>query len=147
MDLSKTVASAILVASCSTPEERQHSALMDQIEKQVQLPKGAAVLKSYVRIYTSGGKDQIIAVYLLPSVIERTANQDCEDLTSTGAARMVPCVAPQVRKLKAGERIWVSKSADLPFEDVPGCEVITLAYSTRNTRFDELSCVGQRPRT
>ena len=140
------VVSSVLLASCSS-EERQHRALMDQIEKQVQLPKGAGALNDYARIYTIGGNDQVIAIYVLPSVVERAADQECEDLTTTGTTRMVPCVSPQVRKIKAGERSWVPTSASLPFEDVPGCEVITLAYSLRDRRFEELGCVGQRPKT
>ena len=141
------VVPSILLASCSPPEERQHGALMDQIERQVQLPKGAGALNDYARIYTTGGKDQVIAVYVLPSVLERAANQECEDLTSTGTSRRVPCVSPLVQKIKAGERTWVPTSASLPFEDVPACEVITLAYSLRDNHFEELGCVGQRPRT
>ena len=136
----------ILLSSCSTPEERQRDVLMNQIEKHLRLPVGAEILNDYARFYTTGGKDQVIAVYVLPSVLERAANQQCEDLRSNGTSQTVPCVSLQVRNVKAGERIWVPTSASLPFEDVSGCEVITLAYSVKDKRFEEIGCVGQRPK-
>ena len=85
--------------------------------------KGASALDDYVRVYAAGGKDQIIASYALSSVIRDAAKQECEDLAIDGSAKAVPCVSPVVSAAKPGERIWVSRSGDLPFEDVHGCEV------------------------
>jgi len=136
---------ALILTSCSTPEERRHDALMDQIEGQVQLPKGASPLDDYIRVYAAGGKDQVIASYALSSVVSDAAKQECADVAIDGSAKAVPCVSPVVRAAKPGDRVWVSRSGDLPFQDVHGCEVITLAYKLSEQRFEELGCVGQRP--
>jgi hypothetical protein len=138
------IAAAILLTNCSTPEERKRQALMDKIEKQTRLPNGALPLDDYARLYADAGKGQVIAVYLLPSVIEKAAAEQCEQLTSLNTSKNVPCVADDVRKVKAGERRWVSDQAQLPFEVAPGCQVITLGYDATRDRLDELSCVGNR---
>jgi hypothetical protein len=145
MRAASIVTTVVLLTSCSTPEERKHHALMDQIEEEAQLPKGAASLNHYARFYADGGKGRVIAVYLLPSLIEKAAAEECEELTSVDASKNVPCVSQEVRKVKAGERRWLSNQGDLPFEVAPGCQVVTLAFDVTRRHFDELSCVGDRP--
>jgi|tagenome__1003787_1003787.scaffolds.fasta_scaffold20973950_3 hypothetical protein len=136
---------AIALASCSRPEQRKHEALMDQVEKQAKLPKTAASLNNYARLYSDGGKGQVIAVYMLPSLIEKAAAQKCDQLASDFSSKRVPCISGEVRGIAAGERRWVSNQADLPFEVAPGCQVITLAFDVSRQHIDELSCVGDRP--
>lgn len=118
---------------------------MVQIERQVQLPKGALPLNDYARFYADAGHGQVVAVYMLPSLVERVAAEECEQLTAIDTSRSVACVSPEIRKVKAGERLWISDHANLPFEVTPGCEVITLAFDVGRRNFDELSCVGHRP--
>ena len=136
---------ALMLAGCANREQSQHDLVMDRIEQQVQLPKGAHPLSDYARIYLAEDKDQVVAVYILPQIIERAAANECSELTKTDNLKTVPCVSARVRQLRAGERRWVSDHRDLPFEVAPGCEVITLAYDLPHRRFDELSCVGNRP--
>jgi hypothetical protein len=119
---------------------------MSAIEQDAKLPKGAGKLDDYARFYSDAGDGQIIATYLLPSVIRQIASEECEQLTSVSSSRMVSCVLPEVEKASAGERIWIADQGNLPFEVRPGCEVITMAYSLVERRFEELGCVGHRPR-
>ena len=139
------VGTAILMTNCSTSAERRTEGIMAQIEEQVQLPKGALTLNHYARFYADAGGGQVVAVYMLPSLVEKVAAEECEQLTGIDTSRSVPCVSPEVRKVKAGERLWLSDHANLPFEVAPGCAVITLAFDVGQRRFDELSCVGHRP--
>ena len=101
-------------------------------------------LGDYARFYADAGKGHVVAVFMPPSLIERMAAGECEQLTDlNGGSKMVPCVADEVRKVKAGERRWVPQ-AKLPFEVAPGCQVITLAFDTVHQHLEELDCVGNR---
>jgi len=139
-------AMVILLTSCSTPEERRNEALMVQIEEQLQLPKGALPLKDYARFYADGRQGEVVAVYMLPSVIEKMAAEQCEQLTGTDTSKSVPCVSSEIGKVKAGARLWVGGHENLPFDVAPGCEVITLGFDSGRRRFVEVGCVGHRPR-
>ena len=139
-------AMVILLTSCSTPEERRNEALMVQIEKQVHLPKGALPLNAYARFYADAGRGEVVAVYMLPSVIEKMAADQCEQLTGIDTSKSVPCVSSEIGKVEAGERLWVGGHENLPFDVAPGCEVITLGFDRGRRRFVEVGCVGHRPR-
>jgi hypothetical protein len=141
MRIATAAVAALVLASCSTREQREHSALMDKIEKQAELPKGARPLNEYARLYADTGKGHLIAVYMLPSLIERGAAREC---ASVDTSKTVPCVSDNVRGIRAGERRWVSEP-DLPFEVARGCGVVTLAFDVERNRFDDVSCVGNRP--
>ena len=82
---------------------------------------------------------------MLPSVIERVAADQCEQLTDIDTSKSVPCVSSEIGKVKAGDRLWVGGHEKLPFEVAPGCEVITLGFDVERRRFVELGCVGHRP--
>ena len=145
------LASAYLVTIGSALQQTEHEALMDQIEQAAKLPQGAFKLNDYIRIYAGDADGQVVASYVLPSIIEKLANEECEQLEAAPAGgdeidligQEVPCVAPEIVKVKAGQRLWIT-SRDLPFDVVAGCEVITLAYDARKQQFDELGCVGHR---
>jgi hypothetical protein len=139
------VAMVILLTSCSTPEERRNEAIMVEIEKQVQLPKGALPLNDYARFYADAGRGEVAAVYMLPSVIEKMAAEECEQLTGIDTSKNVPCATSEIGKVKAGERQWVGGHENLPFEVAPGCEVITLGFDSGRRRVVEVGCVGHRP--
>ena len=138
-------ATVILLTGCSPPEERRNEALMAQIEKQVQLPTGALPLNDYARFYADAGRGEVAAVYMLPSVIEKMAAEQCEQLTGIDTSKSVPCVSSENGKMKAGQRLWVGGHENLPFEVAPGCEVITLGFDVERRRVVELGGVGHRP--
>jgi len=145
MRAATTAAMAILLTSCSTPEERKNEALMAQIEQQVQLPKGALPLENYARFYADAGRGEVAAVYMLPSAIQKMAAEQCEQLTGIETSKDVPCASSDIGKVQAGERLWVGGHENLPFEVAPGCEVITLGFDSGQRRFIEVGCVGHRP--
>ena len=145
MRIATIAAMVILLTSCSTPEERKNEALIAQIEKQVQLPKGALPLNYYARFYADAGHDEVAAVYMLPSVIEKMAAEQCEQLTGIDTSKSVPCVSSEIGKMKAGQRLWVGGQENLPFEVAPGCDVITLGFDRGRRQFIEIGCVGHRP--
>jgi hypothetical protein len=52
-----------LLSASSAAEERQHSQLMDQIEKQMRMPAGSRPLAEYARYYAFEKKERVIGIY------------------------------------------------------------------------------------
>ena len=135
---------AMLLTGCSTPEQRQHDEIMSRIDKQVHLPNGAGPLNDYIRGYTTGGHDQVVGIYALPSVVREAAKDRCTELTADGRGKPMPCYSPLLLAAKPGDHVWVSRTGDMMFNSLHGCEVISVAYKVSEGRFEEVSCMGQR---
>src|SRR5689334_10246854 len=91
--------SALLLLSCAGPEERAHQALMDKIEAQVRLPKGARPLAEYSRYYAKGDRNEIVAIYLI-----------------------VPKPGPQPEgSVPPGNRRWFNDIREVPAMSGGGC--------------------------
>jgi hypothetical protein len=106
---------------------------MDEVERQISLPKGAQPLAAYTRYYASAPNGEVVAVYLLPGLQRRECNDEmsseCPPLDGT-------------RNLKAGERLWVDNSARLPRPTTYGCAVVNVAFNPDAAQVTQASCGG-----
>ena len=141
MNARAIVAAAALLTACSAPQDRERRALMDQIEKQVQLPKDAQSLGEYARYYTDRGSE-VIAVYLTPMDDEVRPGQSCEEVFENFTTLEVPCEPMAGGTIGAGERRWVNSEQDLPFIDDGGCGQITIIFDKAKSVVKSAQCNG-----
>jgi hypothetical protein len=113
-----TIAVALLVAGCSSPEERRNGAIMHRLEQGVQLPKGARPLSAYARYYAFAPTGDVEALYLIPSLDEASP-------------------------LKAGQRRWVVDSGHFPVATDGGCWVISLLFDAKTGEAKSVECNGR----
>ncbi len=138
------VVAALLLTNCSTPEERQQNALMDQIEKQVQLPKGARPLGDYARYYTYAENGDVHGVYLMPFNDESRAGESCEELSANFTSRDVPCPSLQSPDaIAVGKRKWLVDRHDLPFINDGGCMEVDVVFDPLKARVKSVDCNGK----
>lgn len=143
MRLSRTWAVALLLTACSSPEERDHEALMGKIEQQVRLPKGARTLGEYARYYANGDDGEVIAVYLLPFNDDPRPGDSCEELTENFTSRQVPCPSMHPTwAMPAGKRRWVKDQHDLPFISDGGCAQVTVVFDKSRSAIKSAECNG-----
>ena len=143
MNLLRIAATAALLSGCSTPEERGREALMDQIEKQVQLPKGARPLSEYARYYAETGKSEVHAVYLIPISGELGPGEGCSELTENFSLKDVPCEpTADFPGLAPGERKWVADEDELPFMMDGGCMQVTVVFDKAKSVIRSAHCNG-----
>ncbi len=102
-------------ATPPTTEAQAREELMDQIERQVRLPEGAAPLASYARYYAWQDRDdgfrKVVAVY--------------QNLTGEPPGRN-----------------WVAEN-ELPVILDGGCGVISLSYNLAAQRIEHVTCNGE----
>ncbi len=126
------VAVTLLAVACSKSEVQQQGQLMDEVERQVQLPKEALRLDDYARFYAPAANDEILGTYVVPA---EDTGHDCEKLVSSS----VRC--PSLSKgLKAGQRQWLDNSKLLPVADRPGCAVVNVVYDPATGEVDQAFC-------
>jgi hypothetical protein len=133
----------VVLAGCSSTEERQQQALMDMIEARVQLPEKAWPLKEYARYYADAGDGTIHGVYLIPTE-EPDANDVCELLAADGSSRVVPC--PQMRpdwEVPADERRWFEDHRELPYINDGGCSEVDVVFDRTKSAVLSVTCNGE----
>jgi len=117
--------------------------MMNEIEKQVQLPKGARNIDNYARYYAAGPEGQVIGIYLLP-VGGSAVTGECEELMEDMTSRPVPC--PQLRfptdDIKAGERRWLEDQQKLPLVNDGGCDVVNVLFNPTTRQIEQAICNG-----
>ncbi len=132
------------LAACSTPEERQRAAVMDQIEKQLQLPEGARPFGEYARHYAERDNGHVVGVYLVPFEDEIRSGESCEELDANFASHPVPREPMEMPKqLAAGEREWLKSPRDLPFISDGGCAQITVIFDKAKSAVLSAECNGR----
>ena len=111
---------SLLVLGCAEPSD-PNVVLMDKIEASVAMPAKARPLNEYARYYARerDGSVRVVFTFPFPDI---PSDAQCEEM---GGA-IVPCEEPETSypKLKAGERIWLKSSDDLPGIADGGCSVI-----------------------
>ena len=111
---------ALLLAACSTAQERDQAQLMDVIESRVSLPEGTSAIGNYARYYTFDGA-LVRAVYLIPFGDE---------------------VRPErTDDLKAGQRRWVEEKS-LPMVFDGGCSVVNVLFDPSSSANILVFCNG-----
>jgi len=129
-----------------------HQALMDEIERDVQMPKYARPLNAYGRSYALVGPDKVRAVYLLPlPPFPYRANQ-CSTITPDGKLRR--CTEAEIEQGRhqdeqiansrpaAGRQRWFDNPENLPEINDGGCMQITVEYEIVTKRFLRVECNG-----
>jgi hypothetical protein len=145
------LAALLAPTSSSAPATAANEALMDEIERQVQLPTDAEPLDHYGRYYRFAGKGQVQAVYMLPP--ERTtpdprpADWGCEDLVLDGNAlstREVPCPPDEdiSQFLRAGQRRWLADGMALPEIFDGGCATVNVRFNLETRKVEHAYCNG-----
>ena len=116
---------------------------MNQIEKQVQLPKGARPLGEYARYYADTKGGEVVAVYLIPMNDEIRPGESCAELLENFTTREVPC-EPMHHPwaVGAGERRWVKSEQDLPFINDGGCGQVTVIFDKAKSVVKRANCNG-----
>lgn len=139
----------ILLSSCAAQPTREE-ALMDAIEKGVQLPPGAKSLNSYGRYYTYADSGKVTAIYLLPMPSADTV-AGCSTIVDD---TLVPCTAEEIaearkmevemqaRQLEAGERRWVKDESEIPHIMDGGCSQVSILFGIAEKRVIRIGCNG-----
>ncbi len=111
---------SILLVGCAQPTDPAE-ALMNKIEAGIVMPSEARTLDQYARYYASERDGSIRVVFTLPFP-EASPDAQCDEL----GKGVVPCEERDLPypSLKAGERIWLKSSDDLPAISDGGCSVI-----------------------
>ncbi len=114
---------SILLVGCAEPTDSTE-ALMNKIEAGIVMPGEARALNQYARHYAYERDGSIRAVFTLP-LPQAPSDAPCEELGKGS----VPCKKLDLPNpsLKAGERIWLKSSDDLPAISDGGCSVIEFA--------------------
>lgn len=143
MNSLKIAAAIVLLSGCSTPQEFDRDALMNLIEKQVQLPNGARLLGDYARYYADSDGGEVVAVYLIPLDNEIPPGASCAELLEDSTTRDVPCEPMQFDwAMPAGERRWVKSEQDLPFISDGGCDQVTVVFDKAKSVVKSARCNG-----
>ena len=144
MNSFKIAAAILLLSGCSSPEEREREALMNLIEKQVQLPKGTRPLSEYARYYADTDSRVVVAVYLVPTSDEIGLGESCEELLENFASRKVSCEPMQFEwAMPAGERRWFKDKRDLPWINGGGCAQVEVEFDTATSTVKRAECNGE----
>ena len=137
------VALAVVLAGCSSTEERQQRALMDVIEARVQLPAKARPLEEYARYYADAGDGTVLGVYLIPTTAPNP-DDSCELLAADGSSRIVPC--PQTRpdwEIPADDRRWFEDHQKLPYINDGGCMEVDVVFDKMTSAVLSVTCNGE----
>lgn len=129
----------LLVMSCGGPSD-PHSQVMDQIERNVILPAGAAQLSDYSRYYAGVKGGRVQAAFVIHPEIYR---QGVRDFCASKKVRSFPCSPDGKSKLPGpGERIWLRTPDEMPIPSGGGCEAVTFQYDPQSGEFTRRECNG-----
>jgi hypothetical protein len=112
---------AALLGGCTPRAE--HTALMENIDHAVLLPKGALPFSRYARAYAKESPNRVRVVYFVPAT--------CSEAS-------VVCLPPQ--GMVAGERRWFDNVGLLPRATGGGCEWIDVSYNPDTHRAARAYC-------
>lgn len=130
------VAAALGLGGCvAGPGPDRTSALMDEVEKNVRLPEGAAPLTAYTRYYAYGGRGKVEARYRIALDPPWPCPKDKDDTILAG----LPC--EPLKRSRAPRRHWVAVLPDPGVHD-GGCAVIHISYDLATRRVERISCNG-----
>lgn len=108
-----------LIVACSEGADAPNNSAMDLIERQVQLPEGAAPLDGYARYYAIEG-NEIVAIYI--SLVDPTN---------------------PYYDLPRGQRRWLADHRNLPVINDGGCSVVSVRYDPVTRKADTPLCNGE----
>lgn len=149
-----TLVLLVLTASGPASISPNQSALMDEIERTIVLPKGANPLNAYGRNYAFSGPNNVVGIYLLPTPrTDLSKPGSCEKLMLPNFTPR-PCTKQEIEEevrrgarafaaqTPAGKRRWYSDVSGLPGISDGGCMQINVAYEISTHRFLGVVCNG-----
>ena len=130
-------AAAFFLTAGIEPEEQ----LMNEIERHVQLPKGAYPLNDYARYYSYSEAGKVIGIYVIPGRLDMSCKEaDVEN----GGWSSAPCytVSPNVvGPLEAGKRRWAHNGFRLPFIISDGkCGIVNIIFDPSIRKVEKAFC-------
>jgi hypothetical protein len=132
----------LVLGACSSPEDRNRVALMDQIENQVTLPRGSRPLADYARYYTYENGD-VHAEYVIPLGDDPRPDATCEELDTNLTGHKVDCPdLKQADDLKPGQRRWFADNRDFPIIMDGGCAVVNVVFDPARRWLKSVTCNG-----
>jgi hypothetical protein len=148
MKHSPLLSATLCVAACSQAPESRETAIMNEIEQAVVLPRDAKPLEKYGRNYAPAGGGKVLATYLIPfpplerskgcEVMENWASRPCtEKEIEASDARTVEAQTP------AGKRRWFNDPRSLPFINDGGCTQVSVEYNVTTHRILTVGCNGE----
>ncbi len=116
---------------------------MDQIEQQVQLPRGARPFADYARYYAPGRDGKVLGIYVIPFP-PPAPGESCGELTESFEMKDVPCspMETQPESIEAGQRLWMRNEMDLPVIHDGGCSVINVTFDPQTRKLEQVACNG-----
>ena len=135
---------AALLAGCTSREAAREDAVMDRIEQNIVMPRGARSLGSYARYYAPDSDGLINGIYIAPELEKTEPGAGCADVTVNFTLQAVPCdIHPTpTDEIRAGQRQWRSNPRKLPLITDGGCDIILSLYSQRQRAFTLVRCAG-----
>lgn len=133
----------VSLASCSTPEERQQTQLMDEIEARIELPDGALPLSKYARFYAYDDTGRVVGLYLIPHA-PMPPDEGCSELQENLSPKSVDCSSLPSDPLGGvgeNERRWLNRDV-MPGVSDGGCGVIEVVYQPVTKIVEKASCNG-----
>ena len=103
---------SLLLSSCASGKENNHSALMDRVERRVRLPEGSMPIGKYARYYAFDAQGNVTGRYITFVEPRTDAN------------------------LPLGERRWVKDASNLPNVMDGGCSVVTVVFEAKTNKVD-----------
>ena len=138
----------LLMSATSPPGQNTPGALMDEIEKKVQLPLGAARLERYARHYALQEDGKVIGVYVLHlPAPPKGADYGCSEIRLDGkelTSKPITCPPePDIsQEVAAGERRWFDDDRKLPLISDGGCIVVNVIFNPSAHEVESAFCNG-----
>lgn len=135
------LAVTFLMVACSSPEVRQHTALMQTIENNLRLPQEAGKIEKFGRAYKFGSPNRVEAFYFVPNV--QHDDRFCEGAKGGGRTNgQIVLACPPPDGMKAGERRWFDNDVHLPSVNDGGCNYVDVVYDIRLRKVFSARCHG-----
>ena len=133
------LAVTLVIVGCASTDERRHTNLMNNIEKEIQLPPGAAKISQYARAYKFDSHDRITAFYFIPQNVDGF----CQGAKRGGRTNgQIALACPPPDGMKAGERRWFDNDVYLPEVNDGGCNYIDVEYDLKTNAVTYAQCHG-----
>ena len=141
MKFRATVVVAFFLSGCSSNEQRNREAMMDDIERQIELPAGARHLENYARAYRESAPNRVSAIYFTPL---KPDPDFCRGARSGGAdnAGQIALSCPPPDGMNQGERRWFPGKQALPDVLDGGCNYIDVEFNVGSRRIISAECHG-----
>lgn len=134
---------ALAPAASPAPGAAGPAALMDEVERMLELPRHSHGFEHYVRYYTIDEAGDVVGRYVIPRTFHSQPGAMCEEPDGKGVWRKVKCkpIIEWPEGGVAGRRYWVADVKALPGICDGGCSVVNVRWNRKSDRV-EADCNG-----